>query len=135
MALYRDLAVMRDVYRLILRIFEYTADFSLEHKYTLGQDLKRDSIVLVRSIQPESRRRSRFPRAPATHPAGRDPGGVAAKVLLTASRARRSIASTSATAPALPSGSLRSPHLGFCAPPGRPPTGCTPTQVRNRRCR
>ena len=50
MALYYDLPVYRDVYRLILKIFEYTKDFSREYKYTLGQDLKRDSIVLVRSI-------------------------------------------------------------------------------------
>jgi len=50
MALYYDLPVYKDVYRLILKIFEYTKDFSREYKYTLGQDLKRDSIVLVRSI-------------------------------------------------------------------------------------
>jgi len=50
MALYYDLPVYKDVYRLILTIFEYTKDFSREYKYTLGQDLKRDSIVLVRSI-------------------------------------------------------------------------------------
>jgi hypothetical protein len=50
MALYYDLPVYKDVYRLILRIFEYTRDFPREYKYTLGQDLKRDSIVLVRSI-------------------------------------------------------------------------------------
>jgi len=50
MALYYDLPVYKDVYRLILRIFEHTRDFPREYKYTLGQDLKRDSIVLVRSI-------------------------------------------------------------------------------------
>jgi len=50
MALYYDLPVYKDVYRLILRVFEYTKDFPREYKYTLGQDLKRDSIVLVRSI-------------------------------------------------------------------------------------
>jgi hypothetical protein len=41
MALYYDLPVYRDVYRLILKIFEHT----------LGQDLKRDSIVLVRAVR------------------------------------------------------------------------------------
>jgi len=41
MALYYDLPVYRDVYRLILKIFEYT----------LGQDLKRGSIVLVRAVR------------------------------------------------------------------------------------
>ena len=50
MALYYDLPVYKDVYRLILTVFEYTRDFPREYKYTLGQDLKRDSIVLVRSI-------------------------------------------------------------------------------------
>jgi len=38
------------VYKLILLIFEYTKDFPKEYKYTLGQDLKRDGISLVRSI-------------------------------------------------------------------------------------
>ena len=35
---------------MILKIFEYTKDFPREYKYTLGQDMKRDAIVLVRSI-------------------------------------------------------------------------------------
>jgi len=50
MALYYDLPVYRDTYKLILKIFEFTKDFSKEYKYTLGQDLKRDSLQLVRSI-------------------------------------------------------------------------------------
>ena len=50
MALYYDLPVFKDVYKLILLIFEYTKDFSKEYKYTLGQDLKKDSMVLMRSI-------------------------------------------------------------------------------------
>jgi len=50
MALYYDLKVFKDVYQLILKIFEYTKDFPREYKYTLGQDMKRDAIVLVRSI-------------------------------------------------------------------------------------
>lgn len=50
MALYYDLPVYQDVYRLILKLFEITRDFPREYKYTLGQDLKRDGIVLVRSI-------------------------------------------------------------------------------------
>ena len=49
-ALYYDLPVYQDVYRLILKLFEITRDFPREYKYTLGQDLKRDGIVLVRSI-------------------------------------------------------------------------------------
>ncbi|MFH1050450.1 MAG: four helix bundle protein [bacterium] len=50
MALYYDLPVYRDTYKLILRIFEYTKDFSKEYKYTLGQDMKRDALHLVRNI-------------------------------------------------------------------------------------
>ena len=50
MALYYDLNVFKDVYKLILLLFEVTKDFPREYKYTLGQDIKRDSIQLVRSI-------------------------------------------------------------------------------------
>ena len=31
-------------------MFEFTKDFPREYKFTLGQDMKRDAIVLVRSI-------------------------------------------------------------------------------------
>ena len=34
--------VNRDTYKLILKIFEFSKDFSKEYKYTLGQDMKRD---------------------------------------------------------------------------------------------
>ncbi len=50
MALYYDLPVFKDVYTLILTIFEYTKEFPREYKYSLGQDMKRDAITLVRSI-------------------------------------------------------------------------------------
>ena len=50
MALYYELPVYRDTYKLILLIFQYTKDFSREYKYTLGQDMKRDAMVLVRGI-------------------------------------------------------------------------------------
>ena len=50
MALYYDLPVYRDTYKLNLKIFECTKDFSKEYKYTLGQDMKRDALQLVRSI-------------------------------------------------------------------------------------
>jgi hypothetical protein len=50
MALYYNLPVYRDTYRLILKIFEVTKDFSKEYKYTLGQDMKRDALQLVRCI-------------------------------------------------------------------------------------
>ncbi len=66
MALYYDLNVFKDVYKLILIVFEVTKEFPREYKYTLGQDIhpvksnsvgaeqfnrvKRDAIQLVRSI-------------------------------------------------------------------------------------
>ena len=50
MALYYELPVFKDVYQLILKIFEYTKEFPREYKYTLGQELKRDGLNLVRSI-------------------------------------------------------------------------------------
>lgn len=50
MALYYDLPVFKDVYKLTLLIYVLAKDFSKEYKYTLGQDLKKDVIVLMRSI-------------------------------------------------------------------------------------
>ncbi len=50
MALSHELPTYKDTYKLILIIFEQTKHFSREYKYTLGQDMKRDSIQLVRSI-------------------------------------------------------------------------------------
>jgi len=50
MALYYDLPVFKDVYKLTLLIYSLTKDFSKEYKYTLGQDMKRDALQLVRSI-------------------------------------------------------------------------------------
>ena len=50
MALSHELPIYKDTYKLILIIFEQTKYFSREYKYTLGQDMKRDSIQLVRSI-------------------------------------------------------------------------------------
>ena len=50
MALYYELPVYRNVYKLISMIFECTKDFSKEYKYTLGQHMKRDSLLLVRNI-------------------------------------------------------------------------------------
>jgi hypothetical protein len=50
MALYYDLPVFKDMYALALQVFELTQHFSREYKFTLGQDMKRDCIMLVRSI-------------------------------------------------------------------------------------
>ena len=50
MALYHTLPIYRDSYRLILKIFEATRDWPREYKYTLGQDIKRDGLELIRLI-------------------------------------------------------------------------------------
>lgn len=50
MALYRTLPIYRYAYRLVLIIFETTRNFSREYKYTLGQDIKKDSLELIRNI-------------------------------------------------------------------------------------
>ena len=50
MALYYVLQVFKDVYTLVQKVFLYTPEFPREYKYTLGQDMKRDAIQLVRSI-------------------------------------------------------------------------------------
>ncbi len=61
MALYYDLPVFKDVYQLILKIFDYTKDFPREYKFTLGQDLKRDGINLVKSIYRANKSREKMP--------------------------------------------------------------------------
>lgn len=50
MALYYNLPIYRDIYNLILKIFEATRDFPREYKYTLGQDMKRDGMELMRLV-------------------------------------------------------------------------------------
>ena len=62
MALYYDLPVFKDVYQLILKIFDYTKDFPREYKFTLGQDLKRDGINLVRSIYRANKSKENYSR-------------------------------------------------------------------------
>jgi hypothetical protein len=49
------------VYQLILKIFDYTKDFPREYKFTLGQDLKRDGINLVRSIYRANKSKEKTP--------------------------------------------------------------------------
>lgn len=49
-ALYQELPVFADAYALTQRVFKVTVHFPREHKFTLGQDMKRDCLVLLRSI-------------------------------------------------------------------------------------
>ena len=59
MVLYQELPVFGDVYRLTLKIFEVTGNFPREYKFTLGQDMKRDALVLLRSIYRINRSRDK----------------------------------------------------------------------------
>lgn len=61
MGLYYDLPVFRDVYRLIQSLFEVTSHFSREYKYSLGQDIKRDGLNLVRSIYRANKYKDKMP--------------------------------------------------------------------------
>jgi hypothetical protein len=51
--------VYRDVYRLTLRVHQLTQGFPREYKFTLGQDMKRDCLLLLRGIYRVNRSRNR----------------------------------------------------------------------------
>lgn len=50
MVMHTELPLYRDTYQLILKVFELTKHFPREYRYTLGQDLKRDALYLMRYI-------------------------------------------------------------------------------------
>ena len=50
MVLYNELPVYRDSYNLLLEIYKATNKFSHEYKYCLGQDMKRDVLILFLSL-------------------------------------------------------------------------------------
>jgi len=50
MALYDTLPVFGDTYSLTKLVFTVSQDFPREYKFTLGQDMKRDCLSLLRSI-------------------------------------------------------------------------------------
>jgi hypothetical protein len=57
--LYDGLPVFADVYSLTKLVFVCTQDFPREHKYTLGQDVKRDCLLLLRTIYRANKSRDR----------------------------------------------------------------------------
>jgi len=57
--LYDGLPVFADVYSLTKLVFVCTQDFPREHKYTLGQDMKRDCLLLLRTIYRANKSRDR----------------------------------------------------------------------------
>jgi hypothetical protein len=50
MALHTELPVYRDTYKLVLEVFISTKNFPKEYKYSLGRDMERDVLVLMRCI-------------------------------------------------------------------------------------
>ncbi len=62
MVLYSQLPIYRDSYQLLLEIYQATSKFPRDFKYTLGQDMKRDALMLFRdlygaNVSPEERRK------------------------------------------------------------------------------
>ena len=50
MALYSELPVYRDSYRLLMEIYKVTNTFAREYKFSLGQDMRRDTLSLFRNL-------------------------------------------------------------------------------------
>lgn len=50
MGTYTQLPIYKDSYQLLLEIFQTTSKFSREHKYNLGQDMRRDCLTMVRYL-------------------------------------------------------------------------------------
>ena len=71
MALYYELPVYQDLYPLVLRIFKDTKQFPPEYKHTPGQDIKRDGLVLVRSIYRANKHRDKEPHLRSSLRAGK----------------------------------------------------------------
>jgi hypothetical protein len=61
MALYYHLPLYKDIYALLLKIFECTKEFSREYKYSLGQDMKRDAMKLVQGIYRANKAKEKLP--------------------------------------------------------------------------
>tara|TARA_B100001059_G_scaffold209980_1_gene223334 strand:+ start:88 stop:447 length:360 start_codon:yes stop_codon:yes gene_type:complete len=55
MALHTELPVYRDTYKLVLEVFVSTKNFPKEYKYSLGRDMERDVLVLMRCIYKANR--------------------------------------------------------------------------------
>ena len=50
MARYDHLPVYKISYELLILIFRITKDFSREYKYTIGQEVKKESIEMITNI-------------------------------------------------------------------------------------
>ena len=50
MVMYNQLPIFRDSYELLLKIYQETSQFAKDYKYSLGQDMKRDCLNMIRDI-------------------------------------------------------------------------------------
>ncbi len=47
MSLYDKLTVFKASYELLLNVFQFTANFKREYKYTAGEKLKNETLALI----------------------------------------------------------------------------------------
>ncbi len=50
MALYYNLPIYKASYRLVIMLFANSSNFSREYKYTAGQELKNEGMLLIKNI-------------------------------------------------------------------------------------
>ena len=50
MGTYNQLPIYKDSYQLLLEIYRTTSKFTREHKYNLGQDMRRDALAMLRYL-------------------------------------------------------------------------------------
>ncbi len=56
---YEELPVFRDVYELNLKLCHMTQNFRRDYKYTLGEDMRRDCLKMLRGIYKVNRARDK----------------------------------------------------------------------------
>ena len=56
---YEELPVFRDVYELNLKLCDMTQNFRRDYKYTLGEDMRRDCLKMLRGIYKVNRARDK----------------------------------------------------------------------------
>jgi len=50
MALYHTLPVYKESYKLVCLLFANSSNFSREYKYTIGQELKKEGLYVIKNI-------------------------------------------------------------------------------------
>ena len=60
MAIYEFLPVYKTSYDFLLNIFQFTKHFDREFKYTLGESLKNETIMMISNIYRANSSRTRF---------------------------------------------------------------------------